>query len=190
VVVKTPDESGSPVRNEEVLLEFLGTTEGEFEKVYGEIRRKLVHFFVYRGRSDFDELADRTIFEVLKDCRRVADSYVGDPLLWIYGVARNVLRESSKTPPATLPMPEPSPPEEKEARDECLRGCMEDRLEDADRAFIMQYYFGEKAEKIEHRKRLAVLLEKTENGLRIKAHRIRNKLRDCVSMCLTVKGFM
>jgi DNA-directed RNA polymerase specialized sigma24 family protein len=190
VVVKTPDESEPTKSSEEVLLEFLGTTEDEFDHEYQEIRRKLIHFFVYRGCSNFEELADRSIFEVVKDCGRVADSYVGDPMLWIYGVARNILRGSAEKPPETQPMPEPDPPEEKEARDGCLRRCMEDRLKEFERVLIMEYYQGERGKKIENRKRLAVLLNTTENGLRLQAHRIRNKLRSCVSMCLKTRGFM
>lgn len=188
--MNTPDESDPTLSGDHVLLRFLGTTKDELDDKYLEIRRKLIHFFVYRGCSDYEELADRTIFEVVKDCGRVADSYVGDPLLWIYGVARNVLRGSSERPPETFKKPEPDPPEEKEARDNCLRRCMEERLAEVDRALIMQYYQGERGTKIERRKHLAVLLNTTENGLRLRAHRIRNKLRDCVSLCLRVKGFM
>lgn len=188
--MKKPDESDTKGSGEEALLQFLGIPEDELEKKYQEIRRKLIHFFVYRGSSDFEELADRTIFEVVKDCERVADSYVGDPMLWIYGVARNILRGSAERQPPQSPMPDPDPPEEKDARDDCLRRCMEDRLKDVDRALIMQYYQGVRSAKIENRKRLALLLNTTENGLRLRAHRIRNTLRNCVSMCLKTKGFM
>ena len=188
--MKTPDESDATRGGEQALLEFLGTTESDLDHEYQRIRRKLVHFFVYRGCSDFEELADKTIFEVVKDCGKVAGSYVGDPMLWIYGVAKNVLRASRRTPPTMPLMPDPDPPEEKEARDGCLRRCMEDRLDAPDREMIVQYYRGEKRKKIENRKRLALLLNTTENGLRLKAHRIRNGLRDCVSLCLKTKGFM
>jgi DNA-directed RNA polymerase specialized sigma24 family protein len=189
VAVNKPDGSDA-TDGKESLLEFLGATEAELDEKYKEIRRKLIHFFVYRGCSDFEELADRTIFEVVKDCGRVADSYVGDPMLWIYGVARNILRASGERPPPSRPMPEPDPPEVKEARDDCLRLCMEEKLSDADRELIIQYYRGERAKKIERRKRLAALLDTTENGLRLRVHRIRNKLRECVSMCLKIKGYM
>jgi hypothetical protein len=190
VAVKKPDESETKKSGEEALLQFLGIGEDELDTKYQEIRRKLIHFFVYRGSSDFEELADRTIFEVVKDCGKVADSYVGDPMLWIWGVARNILRGSNEKRPPSPPMPEPDPPEEKEARDECLRRCMEEKLAEVDRALIVQYYQGDRGEKIANRKRLALLLNTTENGLRLKAHRVRNTLRKCVSMCLKSKGFM
>ena len=110
VAVKKPDESDTKRSGEEALLQFLGISEDELEKKYQEIRRKLIHFFVYRGSRDFEELADRTIFEVVKDCERVADSYVGDPMLWIYGVARNILHGSAEKQPPSSPMPDPDPP--------------------------------------------------------------------------------
>jgi len=190
VAVKKPDASDTKRSGEEALLQFLGIPEDELEKKYKEIRRRLIHFFVYRGSSDFEELADRTIFEVVKDCERVADSYVGDPMLWIYGVARNILRGSAEKQPPSPSMPDPDSPEEKEARDDCLRRCMEEKLAEVDRALIVQYYQGDRGGKIENRKRLALLLDTTENGLRLKAHRIRNRLRNCVSMCLKTKGYM
>ena len=190
MVVTKPDETGSTKSSEEALLRFLGIPREQLEEKYQEIRRRLVHFFVYRGCSDFDELADSTIYEVVKDCGKVADSYVGEPMLWIYGVARNVLRASVRTATPAPPMPDPDPPDEKEARDECLRRCMEQRLGELDRALIVEYYQGEKSEKIEQRKRLSVFLNTSENGLRLRAHRIRNRVRECVTACLNSKGYI
>lgn len=188
--MKTPDETDTTRGGEQQLLEFLGTTEADLQKTYEEIRGKLIHFFVYRGCSDFEELADRTVFEVVKDCGRVADSYVGDPMLWIYGVARNILRGSAERRSTSGPMPEPDPPEVKEARDECLHVCMKHTLRRDERALILQYYQGERGRKIENRKRLALLLNTTDNGLRLRAHHIRNRLRTCVGKCLNDKGLM
>lgn len=190
VAVKTPDESGPTRSGDEALLRFLGTTEGEFQEKYREIRRKLIHFFVYRGCSDFEELADRTVFEVVKDCGRVADSYVGDPMLWIYGVARNILRGSAEKPQTPGPMLEPDSPEVKEARHDCLHLCMEHTLKKHERALIVQYYQGNGGRKIENRKRLALLLKTTDNGLRLRTHHIRNRLRDCVGTCLKNKELL
>jgi DNA-directed RNA polymerase specialized sigma24 family protein len=190
VAVKKPDEFDTTRSGEEALLRFLGVSADELDQKYQEIRRRLVHFFVYRGRSDFEELADRTIFEVVKDCERVADSYVGEPMLWFYGVARNILRGSVEKPLPPTIMPEPDPPEAKEARDECLRHCLMHTLDEDERALIIQYYVGEKGKKIENRKRLADLLKTSPNGLRLRVHRIRNMLRDCLTRCLTAKGFL
>jgi DNA-directed RNA polymerase specialized sigma24 family protein len=188
--MKKPDESDTTRGGEEALLRFLGISADELDEKYLEIRRKLVHFFVYRGRSDFEELADRTIFEVVKDCERVVDSYVGEPMLWVYGVARNILRGTSEKPLPPLIMPEPDPAEVKQARDECLHHCLLHTLEDEERALIIQYYEGEKGRKIDNRKRLADLLRTTPNGLRLRVHRIRNVLRECLTRCLTANGFM
>jgi DNA-directed RNA polymerase specialized sigma24 family protein len=49
---------------------------------------------------------------------------------------------------------------------------------------VLQYYQEEKGAKIEHRRAMAERLGIPLNALRIRAHRIRVALRDCVSDCL------
>jgi len=178
------------------LRRFLGTSDDEFFDSYGEIRRKLVRIFQWRGASDPEQLADDTIFRVAQKCGEIVDSYVGDPVLYFCGFARRVFLESIRNPaPSLPPPPEPSDQEKledelkKEAMHECLDECMTEKLSSDKRQMILDYYRGEAASKIRHRKKLAEELGKSTNALRIKAHRIRAKLQDCVFDCVQSKGF-
>jgi hypothetical protein len=49
---------------------------------------------------------------------------------------------------------------------------------------VLEYYRGEKKAKIDHRKKLAEKYEIALNALRIRAHRIRAQLYECVKDCL------
>ena len=174
------------------LLAFLGPTEEVAGARYEDVRRRLIRFFTCKGCSDFEYLVDKTFDRVAKKCKEehLADSYVGDPLLYFYTVARYVFLEFVKKRPPRPSMPAPDPPEVKEARHHCLHRCMDSRLKNTEIRMILEYYRGERASKIKQRKDLAALLGTNEKTLRVKAHRIRNKLRDCVSECLKQKGLI
>ena len=182
MAVTSPEASPSFAR-------FLGADdEAALGEAYTTVRRKLIRLFVCRGCRDAEELADETITRVMLKCDAIVDSYVGDPLLYFYGVARKVLLESVKAPPTAPPMPEPDPPELKEAMQECLDHCLQATLKEDERQLILEYYKGEKGSKIAGRKQLAALLGQTTNWLRIKVHRIRATLRPCIASCLEQKG--
>jgi hypothetical protein len=53
-----------------------------------------------------------------------------------------------------------------------------------DREMIITYYRGERATKIRNRKQLADRTGLGENALRIRTHRIRVRLAQCVEGCL------
>jgi DNA-directed RNA polymerase specialized sigma24 family protein len=59
-----------------------------------------------------------------------------------------------------------------------------EQLTSDNRQLVLQYYQDEKRAKIEHRKRLAEGLGIALNALRIRAHRIRLNLLECVQQCL------
>jgi DNA-directed RNA polymerase specialized sigma24 family protein len=79
--------------------------------------------------------------------------------------------------------PAPSPDEQKEARLVCLDDCL-DKLPIESRRLILGYYSDEGRAKIDHRLKIAEALSIPLNALRIRAHRIRNKLEDCLKNCL------
>ena len=54
----------------------------------------------------------------------------------------------------------------------------------ANRELVLQYYQEEKQAKIDHRRRLAEQLGIALNALRIRAHRIRASLQECVQNCV------
>ena len=169
----------------EALLAFLdpqGDERSRGEK-YEEIRRKLIRIFACRGRWNPEELADQAMDRVARKCGEIASSYVGDPALYCYGVARFIFKESLKKRSAPLPMPEPDPWQEKEAMHACLERCMK-KLPRRRKRLILDYYSGAKAAKIGNRSNLAELLGMSVNALRIEAYRIRKTLQSCVFECL------
>ena len=178
----------------ERFLTWLGTDREQACRQYDGIKAKLVRYFQCRGWGvDAEELADETINRVVIKMRELAAGYVGDRLPYFYGVGRRVhherikkrrdeeegLRELRDLPPPSVS----DQSEENEQRDRCLRHCMES-ITPQNRDLILRYYFGEKREKIVERKKLAGELGIAQNALRIRAHRIRTELRDCVENCI------
>lgn len=156
---------------------------------YEAIRHKLIKYYTCRGCADVEDLADITITRVIKKAPQIAETYIGDPALYFYGVARRVRLERCRPNPsnneATLL---PAPPEEddmqeKERRHECLERCLS-KLTYDDRKMVLGYYKGDKTEKIESRKEMADGLGVSANTLRIRVHRLRTKLQRCVLGCL------
>jgi DNA-directed RNA polymerase specialized sigma24 family protein len=154
---------------------------------YEDIRCKLIKIFVCRGCPSGEDLADETINRVIRKMPKLADEYTGDPVLYFYGVARMVHLEHVKKSRASLPLPAPDPPEQKEREFECLERCMK-VLTPENRDLMLGYYKEEKRAKIVHRKELADGLGIALNALRIRAYRIRTGLQDCVENCLQLEG--
>jgi DNA-directed RNA polymerase specialized sigma24 family protein len=72
-------------------------------------------------------------------------------------------------------------------RFDCLERCLES-LPAENRELILQYYLEEKRAKIDARKHLASQLGIPLNALRIRAHRIRGFLDQCVTGCMKDRG--
>lgn len=170
------------------LLAWLDKDRDRAGEKYERIRCELIRVFARRGCPIADELTDETINRVTRKALEVAQNYNGDPSLYFYGVAKNVFKEYSKKQPGSLPMPPPDPPEEKEQRLGCLDVCL-DELDAESRELILEYFRGEKRGKIERRKQLADRLGVTLNTLRMRAHRIKLTLQQCVADCLGQKQF-
>jgi len=75
------------------------------------------------------------------------------------------------------------PEDDGESRLTCLRSCLQ-TLSPDNRELILQYYQGEKGEKIENRKKLLERLKIPVNTLRMRALRLRERLQSCVEECL------
>jgi DNA-directed RNA polymerase specialized sigma24 family protein len=152
---------------------------------YEQIRRRLIKLFTCRGRHDAEELADETINRVTLKAPEVAREYVGDPSLYFYGVAQKVLLESHRRrpPPPPAPRPDAAESEETEREYECLERCMGE-LTPANRELVLDYYRNDRRAKIDHRKELAARLGIAQNALRIRVHRLRTTLQECVRGCL------
>lgn len=173
----------------QALVRFLGSTEEALDGRLEQIRQKVIRIFICRGSSDPEDLAQETMLRVYQKVEDKVDSFVGDPLLWICGVARNVHRESDKKKAASPPFPEPDPPELKEALNECLERCL-DKLSSQEGTLILEYYRGQGRSKIRHHKVLAALLGISLNALRVRVSRTLYKLRSCVLKCAESKGLL
>src|SRR5262245_38445805 len=60
---------------------------------YTGIHRRLTRLFEGGGCLHAEELADETMMRVIRQAPGVVACYRGDPLRYVYGVARNVRRE-------------------------------------------------------------------------------------------------
>jgi DNA-directed RNA polymerase specialized sigma24 family protein len=171
------------------LLVALGGDRDSAAQKYLEIRSNLVRFFEWRGCSFPEDHADETINRIAK---RVAE---GEEILnysgYAVGVARLLLLEINKGRQreqlALAEIGQASEVYEEhddgEHRLVCLRSCLETLTTD-NRALILQYYQGEKGEKIQNRKKLMDRLGIPVNTLRMRALRLREKLQSCVEECV------
>jgi len=171
-----------------LLVAFGGDRESAGQK-YLEIRNNLTRFFEWRGCSFPEDHADETINRMAK---RVAE---GEEILnhsgYAIGVARLLLLEINKgrqreqsalaeigaAPDAYVPEADD------ESRLTCLRSCLQ-TLSPDNRELILQYYQGEKGEKIGNRKKLLERFGVPVNTLRMRALRLRERLQSCVEGCL------
>jgi DNA-directed RNA polymerase specialized sigma24 family protein len=183
------------------LLAWLDPDRKRAGEKYEAIRQKVLKFFEWRGCSSPEEYADVTLDRVIRKIEQGEEIRTAEPYLFVLGVAKFVLLEHSrkleKTPVALdslaafqQPAEDPSDSEreletleKKEKRLACLEKCLQS-LAATNRDLVTQYYQGEKREKIQNRKKLAEKLEISLDALRIRAHRIREKLESCVNLCL------
>jgi DNA-directed RNA polymerase specialized sigma24 family protein len=165
------------------LLAWLDADRERAGEKYENIRRKLVKIFTARGCLTAEELADETIDRVARRVSDIAAAYTGDRALYFYGVAQKVHLEYLKERGAPAPPPPVAAAEDVEAEYECLEKCMQ-ALAPSARELIKRYYLEDKQAKIDERRKLAGELGIAVNALRIRAHRIRATLQQCVNECL------
>ncbi len=170
------------------LLSILDTDRTRAGASYQIIHRKLVRFFEWRKCANPEELADETINRV---ARKLGEGHAisGDPGSYFFGVARFVLKEYWKdAKPMEITPETPSVagaasgvPEE--ARQDCLDRCLA-LLPAHSRDLVLRFYHFEGRAKIQNRQKLADELQIPINALRIRVHRVRAKLEDCLASCL------
>src|SRR5580658_8598634 len=77
----------------ETFLRWLGRENAVGARKYEEVRQKLILLFRCRGCSNPEELADETIDRTARVVLTPDFKYVGDPVAYFRGVARNVFFE-------------------------------------------------------------------------------------------------
>jgi len=157
---------------------------------YEEMRRKLAKFFEWRGCPPAEEHAD----EVLDRVARRLDE--GIEILnvgaYCYGIARLLLREvATRAERQRGALAElaasgrPAAADDAEMR--CLEHCL-GQLDAVSRAQIVEYYERERRDRQKHRREMAERLGIAPNALRIRLHRVRRTLEECLLGCLRHSG--
>lgn len=172
------------------LLNSFSSDREQAAHAYETTRRKLIRFFESRSDATAEEHTDETFNRV---ARRISEGqHIENLLNYFYGVARMVFLESLKDrdripvalddAPQSLNQKAPEP-EEDDPTLICFDRCM-DSLAPESRELILEYYQEDRRAKIQLRQQLADRLHIPLNALRIRTHRIRMSLEECIKSCL------
>lgn len=175
----------------ERLLSWLHSDRDEAGQEYQKIRTLLIKHFQSHGRSYPEKLADSTIDRVAQTLTpEKIEKWVGKEKnryffrvgFYILCEDRNHNRRETQLPDE-LDVINQERDEDVESRSYCLDKCVQN-LSTAERELIGRYYCGNKTTKSENRAKLAVDLNIDLPALRVRALRIRTKLRKCIERCL------
>lgn len=176
----------------DTFLEWLSSDREEAARLHESIRRRLIIFFENLRCAFAEELADQTIDRVIRRVPKFNGKYEGDPVPYFYRVAHYVRLRYLETEvgrdggTVTEEMSDHKRPSEdrlKELRHACLDVCLE-KLPPEERQLLLDYYSGDKQDKIKSRKLLIERTGESLNALRIRVHRLRGKVRACIDDCL------
>jgi DNA-directed RNA polymerase specialized sigma24 family protein len=159
---------------------------------YHRLRRTLVKFFDWRGAWAPDECADEALDRLAGKLE--VGTPIDDVVRYVHGIARLVLlerlRQQAHDPIEPLDdrfdLSSPravSPDEADSALRPCFERCLE-RLTDESRTLVLEYYVGSGQSKIDRRKQLARSLGLSDNALRSRVQRLRDRLEQCVQSCV------
>lgn len=168
------------------LLDRLHPDSEQAAEEYERLRRALVKFFDWRGLSSPDECADDVLDRL---AHKLEETMVQDVRKYVYGIARLVALERRRGPAFTPidDVPHPVlmanlPKSESHPLHDCFDRCLAEMPEE-NRSLLLRYYEGERQMKIKNRRRLATTFGLTENALRSRVQRLRDRLEQCVQAC-------
>jgi RNA polymerase sigma factor (sigma-70 family) len=185
-------DSAIPPESFDEILAWLNPDRDVAGTIYIQLRQDLTKIFTWNRCPDPDSLTDEVFDRVAKKVHDVRPTYEGDPKLYFYGVARNVIKEIPKKIKAQISLEgtEPASDPRREAqqetaamREDCLRSCLQ-KLSKEKRELILAYYARDKQAKIDHREEMAQQMGISVETLRVKAYRIRVTLEQCIGRCL------
>ena len=174
----------------EALLRVLGPDRDAAGQKYEEFRQRLVRLFRLWGADSPEDAADVTIDRVMVKVAAGEKIRHDNPYVYFHGVARFVFMEGlrarvkDKAAAAEYGVPRASEAHDtvEERKAACLDKCLS-RLNEADRAALLEYYdLGQRA-RIESRQAMADRLGIQVTALRLRMHRERERLRPCVEEC-------
>ncbi|HJP92959.1 MAG TPA: hypothetical protein VJ875_13455 [Pyrinomonadaceae bacterium] len=172
------------------LLAWLNADRELAGRKYETIRSGLIKIFVSKGFNDAEDLADETINRVIERLTDIKQDYIGEPAYYFHGVARNVVRESSRRREIACQLIDVrvDPKPEKSEEFNCLKHCLQ-LLPTNKQDLILDYYLYEGHEKIQHHKDMARQLKITIGAVRSRAFQIKLNLENCMRQCnLRKKG--
>lgn len=158
------------------LLEFLQRGPGGG---YEGARQRLLDFFRWRGVSDPEAYADRTLDRV---AAKLADGEVPRtevPLRYVLGVARYIHLEGVKAEARVRVLPPRTPEPEDDGSMQALEACLGELPED-ERELVLRYHQSSGSLRIRDRKQLAQELGVSLSSLRMRMFRARQRLADCI----------
>jgi len=172
----------------DILIGFLARGDADGGEAYEKARRRLLRYFELKGLIDAPELVDATFDRVARKLGEGVEVHL-EPLAYVVGVARFVALENIKhrarqeqAADGERTVADTGELRDKMARErylEALEHCL-DGLVPAERERVMVYYRGRGKPRIEARRRIAEALGVGVNALRIRMHRTRQRLEDCV----------
>lgn len=165
-------------------LEWLSPDSERAGEEYEALRFRLFRFFSLRHCIHADELTDETINRVIVKCS-VED--ITNNLAYVYGVAKNVYRESLRRERPHVDIDEVdiavSAPQQQSFSSECLDKSLE-RLSSDCRDLLFEYFSDTGQKKIELHQRMLKSLKMTQTALRMRIMRCKQKLRIYVQECM------
>jgi RNA polymerase sigma factor (sigma-70 family) len=168
------------------LLSWLNPDRDLAGRKYQTIHSGLVRIFVSKGFNNAEDLADETINRVIERLPDIQDSFVGEPAYYFHGVARNIIRETSRRKEIPCNVFDTWAALRSDERDEhdydCLGRCLQS-LPKGKRDLILDYYLYEGHDKVEHHRNMAKQLNITDGAFRSRAYQIRLNLRSCMRQC-------
>lgn len=180
-----------PPQSFDEILAWLHPDRNEAANIYVQLRNDLTRIFEWNRCADPDGLTDEVFDRVARKVHDVRPAFDGDPKLFFYGIARNLIKESPKRikkhvsiEDTDLPAAEPAVEDETASRrEDCLNSCLQ-KLSTDKKELILGYYAKEKQAKIDHRTELARKMGISVETLRVRVHRIRCILEKCIEGCL------
>src|SRR6185369_10373822 len=197
----TPDDTKQQWKpTQKALSNFLNHLDPDQEKAgkeYEKLRTRLIRFFEWRRCDLPDARADQTLDTGIRKLDQGQD--ISNLKGFVFAIARHVAKEDWKkqgrtcsledevftTPDVVTsdPLSKLESEEEPDRRLGCFDHCLEG-LTSESRNLILGYYQEDGRAKIDWRKQLAEQLGIPLNALRIRAHRIRRSLEQCIENCL------
>ena len=167
----------------DALLIWLDSDREQAALKYERIRGGLIKIFTGRACLEPEDLADETINRVARKLKEIEKDFSGDRARYFFGVANKVhLEHLRRKLPQAMP-PSSADPNRIELEYNCLELCIE-RLTKENRDLLLRYHGADGGGETELRRELADELEIAPNALRIRAHRIRQRLKECLEKCI------